>query len=269
MAHCLRIARRLLVPGLSAVALLVSGASATAATGQFTLPPQVAQLFQREQAAGISLDTSVVALGDPAHPTATDVARDFGRLAWPAALLPAPSVLADPIVREWLAMVNSPDSTVVSSTQEVPQRPAPGQAPWTPGSGTGAPPLTLQSATVHPGSYRSRARAATQVGGQIIICGVSLVASHHNGVSFATGGFNCAAAVYYEDLWSWFSDFTGNLLDLPSADWNFIGELPTPSNAAGSTEANGQSAHRSVHFGITLCVPGGSCAGTTLIIANT
>ena len=248
-------------------AIFAVAAPAAGAAGVLNLDPQAAQTVQQAKAAGVPMDTSAAALGDPAHPTAQDVARDFRRLHWPAALLPAPSVLADPAVRDWLGMVNSPASKVTSAMTTLSAVP-PGGPPAPTPAAPATTPVPFTGPAAERGGRRTVARAA-QTYAYLVVCSVTLSSAISGGTSYALGGFSCALPVYFADQWAWFSMYTGSLLDTPTIDWNLFANAPRWSAAAGSNTSRGQSHHRLVNFNITLCLPQGTCAGTTLWIVNT
>jgi len=242
--------RPLITCGILLALLAFEAAAAQAAPSSIPISPNVDQEFHNARAGGAALDTSAAALGDPSAPTQEDVTRDFARLHWPANVLPAPSVLSDPKVREWLAMVNLPGAGVSTTQIRVP---APATAPaW-------------QSTPAASAARAPRAKAA-QLQLYPINCSASFSAYSSHGVGYETGSFACPIAVFYEDLSTWYSLYTGHIIDGPFADWNFTSETPTASAVEVGATTAGQDGHRSVHWDLTLCAPGGTCGPANFIL---
>lgn len=192
---------------------------------------------------GTPLDTDAPILGDRTAPTTADVARAFDRLDWPSSLLPAPSALADERLRRYLAFVNLPSATTTTELVGVP--------------------VAAQAARRSAPSGRRAHASQTQL--QVIYCAASMTTNNVGSTSQAIGLFNCPLPVTWTITWTWFSLYTGSIIQGPwsasSKPWE-----PVYSKLSDSTTTRGTVGHRSVHWIVSLCpYAGGSCGSGTLI----
>jgi hypothetical protein len=231
-----------------------------------TISGSIQHNFDQLKASGAPLDTSAAALGDPTNPTQADVQKDFGAIGW--TILPPPNVLADPTVREWLAMAHLPGASVVNEVLHA-SSPA-STAPPTPPTPGGAPQNTTRRHVAHKSTEGFNGA-----------CQSSLVANDSGGVSAAASGVFCTSPAEMEGEWDWYSSVTGHQITWfdtvvggfvlgPLFDYVWKTYLPPRVwMGDGSSSEGGAYGQRTVWWWTYTCFNSGPCgAANPLTVPN-